>query len=258
MVICDAILLGAGLGTRFAETTPSSSKNLPKQFHELDGLPVFIHSIRSMASLGIFRQYIVVVPATYVGVTRELLLKHIVVIGNVPVKVIPGGTRRQDSSRIAMEHLEQEANPPTRVVIHDACRPFISNDFLKRIADKVQDRSYGAWIPVIPVVDTLKRIENLQVIETVDRSLVHRVQTPQVFEFSVIRSLGEKTKEAPDLNFTDDAALCEYYGIPVGVFDGDVRNIKLTYDFEMEMLRLVMKESKDRTESPSRQPEIQR
>jgi 2-C-methyl-D-erythritol 4-phosphate cytidylyltransferase/2-C-methyl-D-erythritol 2,4-cyclodiphosphate synthase len=92
-------------------------------------------------------------------------------------------------------------------------------------------------------VETLKRVEDQRVVETVDRGLVQRVQTPQVFEFTVIRSLVEKVKESPELNFTDDASLCEYYGIPVGVFDGDVRNIKLTYGFELDTLRSVLVET---------------
>ena len=108
--------------------------------------------------------------------------------------------------------------------------------------------SFGAWIPVVPVVETLKRVEDHRVVETVDRSLVHRVQTPQIFEYTVIRSLMERIKEGSEPTFTDDASLCEYYGIPVGVFDGDVRNIKLTYDFEFEALRQMLgaAESKER------------
>jgi hypothetical protein len=97
---------------------------------------------------------------------------------------------------------------------------------------------------VIPVVDTLKRVKDQQVVETVDRSLVHRVQTPQIFEFTLIRSLMDRIKDLAELNFTDDASLCEYYGIPVGVFKGDVRNIKLTYDFEIETLQGVLAEAK--------------
>ena len=249
MVTCDAILLGAGLGTRFAETTQGAQKDLPKQFHDLEGYPVLIHSLRSFLTLGLIRQFVLVVHPAYLNMTRELLKKYTAVLGNTPIKVISGGSRRQDSSRIGLEYLELEGQPATRVIIHDACRPFLGLEFLQRIREKITDRSYGAWIPIIPVVDTLKRIENLEVVETVDRSLVHRVQTPQIFEYSVIRSLADKAKGSSDLTFTDDAALCEYYGIPVGVFDGDVRNIKLTYDFEMEMLRLVLKEIRVRTET---------
>ena len=65
------------------------------------------------------------------------------------------------------------------------------------------------------------------------------------------RSLAEKVKNQPDLNFTDDASLCEYYGIPVGSFEGDVRNIKLTYDFEMEALRRMLGEEASSASPPT-------
>ena len=65
------------------------------------------------------------------------------------------------------------------------------------------DRSYGAWIPVVPVVDTLKKIENHQVIETIDREVIQRVQTPQIFEYELIRSLSQQVSAQTHLNFTD-------------------------------------------------------
>src|SRR5207245_2854481 len=99
-----------------------------------------------------------------------------------------------------------------------------------------------AWIPVVPVTETLKRVENQQVVETVDRSQVQRVQTPQIFEYTVIRSLMEQARDLKGTLFTDDASLCEYYGIPVGTFEGDVQNLKLTYQFELETLRSFFKD----------------
>lgn len=244
MVISDLILLGAGHGTRFAETarTPSN-KELPKQFQLLESTPVFIHALRSLASMQVFRQALVVVPKQYIQLAKQQIEKFLPDL-HLPVHFIEGGARRQDSSRLAIEWL-QESNPlPTRILIHDACRPFLSRELRKTIRTCLEDRAYGAWIPVVPVIETLKRVENQKVIETVDRSLVHRVQTPQIFEFSVIHSLMGRVKDLAELSFTDDAALCEYYGIPVGVFEGDVRNIKLTYDFELETLKQILAEAK--------------
>ena len=120
--------------------------------------------------------------------------------------------------------------------------PFLAQDFLARLFNAVEDRSYAAWIPVVPVSDTLKRVANQTVVETVDRTQVQRVQTPQVFEYSVIRSLHQKAGDLGNNAFTDDASLCEYYGIPVGTFKGDIRNIKLTYEFEQKTLRLILNE----------------
>lgn len=244
MITVDAILLGGGLGTRFAETSQNLNSDLPKQFQLLGGVPVFIHCLQSFIDMGIFRQIILTTPKLHIRTAEDQIFKYIKNPQNIKIRVIAGGERRQDSSRVALEALEETQPSPTRVLIHDACRPYISEDLSKQIKSCLYDRAYGAWVPVIPVVDTLKKVKDQQVVETVDRSLVHRVQTPQIFEFTLIRSLMERIKDLTELNFTDDASLCEYYGIPVGVFKGDVRNIKLTYDFELETLQGVLSEAK--------------
>jgi 2-C-methyl-D-erythritol 4-phosphate cytidylyltransferase len=240
VVTIDAVLLGGGSGSRFNGPLGRERSTPPKQFQVVGDAPVFIHCLRSLLDQGFFRQIVLVMPEEYVQLTEELLDQHKVANSKTLIRVVPGGARRQDSSYHALLALEELSPPPTRILIHDACRPFLSSDFLERVKTALYDRSYGAWVPVVPVVETLKRVEHQRVVETVDRGMVHRVQTPQVFEFTVIRSLVEKVKESPELNFTDDASLCEYYGIPVGVFEGDVRNIKLTYGFELDTLRTML------------------
>lgn len=247
MVTVDAVLLGGGTGSRFSGPLGPERAAAPKQFQNVGDAPVFIHCLRSLLSLGCFRQIVLAMPAEHVSLTEELLDAHIGKQTKTLIRVVAGGTRRQDSSYLALLALEELSPPPTRILIHDACRPFLSTEFLDRVRTALYDRSYGAWVPVVPVVETLKRVEDQRVVETVDRGMVHRVQTPQVFEFTVIRSLVEKVKEAPELNFTDDASLCEYYGIPVGVFEGDVRNIKLTYGFELDTLRSMLSETPKET-----------
>jgi len=244
MITMDAILLGGGIGKRFVETRDNSPDlPLPKQFQILGTSPVFIHALRSLLALGCFRQIVLAFPKPYLALAQEQIETYLPPSAKTLVRVVAGGDRRQDSSCLALEAIEELTPLPSRVLIHDACRPYLTKEFLSRVEACMLDRAYGAWVPVVPVVETLKRVENSQVIETVDRSRVHRVQTPQVFEYAVIRGLAEKVKDQPDLNFTDDASLCEYYGIPVGTFEGDVRNIKLTYDFEMETLRRILGES---------------
>ncbi len=252
MVTVDAVLLGGGTGSRFSGPLGRKDESPPKQFQVVGDAPVFVHCLRSLLSLGCFRQIVLAMPEEYVGLTEELLDKHIGKHPKTLIRVVAGGSRRQDSSYLALQALEELSPPPTRVLIHDACRPFLSQEFLDRVKSALYDRAYGAWVPVVPVVETLKRVEDHRVVETVDRGMVQRVQTPQVFEFTVIRSLVEKVKEAPELSFTDDASLCEYYGIPVGVFDGDVRNIKLTYGFELDTLRTMLMES---SKEPQCEPE---
>ena len=244
MQTMDAILLGGGSGSRFASSATDGKEELPKQFRLLGNAPVFIHAVRSFLAMDCFRQIVLAVPKRYVEIAQEQLDNYIQPQSRTVLRVVAGGDRRQDSSAIALEAVEELSPPPTRVLIHDACRPYLSRDFLARVRECLLDRSYGAWVPVVPVIETLKRVDGERVVETVDRQLIHRVQTPQIFEYTVIRSLAEKVKDSPELSFTDDASLCEYYGIPVGVFEGDVKNIKLTYQFELEALRLMLEEGK--------------
>jgi len=247
MINIDAILLGGGIGKRFTGIPSGETSNVPKQFQRLGNTPVFIHALKSLLSMECFRQVVLVVPKSHLSLAKEQLDSYLIPEPKIPIRVVIGGERRQDSSRIALEAIEQSTSVPTRILIHDACRPILSKEFLARIKNCLFDRSYGAWVPVVPVVETLKRVENHQVVETVDRGLVHQVQTPQIFEYTVIRSLIEKTKDLQELNFTDDASLCEYYGIPVATFEGDIRNIKLTYDFELYTLNSVLQETMEKT-----------
>ncbi len=253
MLTLDAILLGGGVGKRFTAGGEPAGGLIPKQFQLLGNAPVFIHALRSLLEMNCFRQVVIAFPKSFLALAQEQLDTYMPPQSRTVIRVVAGGERRQDSSILALEALDSITPLPTRVLIHDACRPYLPKDFLTRVKQCLQDRSYGAWVPVVPVVETLKRIENQQVVETVDREMVHRVQTPQIFEYTVIRSLAEKVKQSPELNFTDDASLCEYFGIPVGSFEGDVRNIKLTYDFEMEALRRILTEgaiSKQTKEAP--------
>lgn len=239
MLITDAILLGGGRGIRFGAAT------LPKQFQMLGNAPVFIHAIKGLLRADCFRRIIFVVPKDFESLAKEQLQTYLGqsdlgMTPEIPVIILTGGKTRQESSRIGLARVAELPPLPTRVVIHDACRPFLSEELTCRMKECVLDRAYGAWVPVIPIVDTIKRVENHRVVESIDRSLVQRVQTPQIFEFTVIQSLAEKSKDLSGVSFTDDASLCEYYGIPVGAFEGDVRNMKLTFDFERETLRSVL------------------
>jgi 2-C-methyl-D-erythritol 4-phosphate cytidylyltransferase len=243
MLTMDAILLGGGSGSRFS-ASKEDDEGLPKQFRMLGNAPVFTHAVRSFMNMDCFRQIVLAVPRAHIGLAQEQIDTYLEPSVRTILRVVAGGERRQDSSLLALEAVEELSPPPTRVLIHDACRPYLSRELLGRVRDCLLDRSYGAWVPVVPVIETLKRVHKDRVVETVDRHLIHRVQTPQVFEYTVIRSLAEKVKGSPEISFTDDASLCEYYGIPVGVFEGDVKNIKLTYPFELEALRLMLEEGK--------------
>jgi len=238
MITLDAVVLGGGLGKRFSKDPENiDNSSLPKQFNPIQGIPLFLHSLKAFLSMGCFRQLVVVVPKDFVELAQNNISDYLKHENKTIVRVIAGGETRQESSTLGVEALESLSPSPTRVLIHDACRPYLTASFLKRIHEALMDRAFGAWIPGIPVTDTIKKVDNAQVVETIPREKLFLAQTPQVFEYALIRNLLDKLKDNPELSFTDDASMCEYYGIPVGVFEGDIRNLKLTYGFELETLR---------------------
>ena len=151
---------------------------------------------------------------------------------------VPGGATRQASVRAGLQALRAAA--PELVLIYDAARPFLSGDLISRaIAAATQ---HGAAVPAIAITDTVKQIDAQDMIsETLDRSRLRTVQTPQAFAYDLIVALHGRAAAAGREDFTDDAALAEWAGHRVNAFPGESTNVKLTTndDFERaEMLRL--------------------
>jgi 2-C-methyl-D-erythritol 4-phosphate cytidylyltransferase/2-C-methyl-D-erythritol 2,4-cyclodiphosphate synthase len=151
---------------------------------------------------------------------------------------VPGGATRQASVRAGLQALRAAA--PELVLIHDAARPFLSGDLISRaIAAATQ---HGAAVPAIAITDTVKQIDAQDMIsETLDRSRLRTVQTPQAFAYDLIVAFHGRAAAAGREDFTDDAALAEWAGHRVNAFPGESTNVKLTTndDFERaEMLRL--------------------
>jgi 2-C-methyl-D-erythritol 4-phosphate cytidylyltransferase/2-C-methyl-D-erythritol 2,4-cyclodiphosphate synthase len=135
-----------------------------------------------------------------------------------------GGARRQDSVRLGLEALE--GNAPDAVLIHDAARPFVDADLIARVIAGVALHS-GA-MPCLPVTDTLKRGDAGRIVETVSREDLWRAQTPQGFSFPLILAAHRAAARDPTLDFTDDAAVAEWFGLEVALVAGSEHNRKLT------------------------------
>ena len=148
-----------------------------------------------------------------------------------------GGATRQASVHAGLEALA--AKKPDIVLIHDAARPFVSQDLISRAIDAVNRT--GAAIPAIAVADTVKLVDdNGDVEATPERARLRIAQTPQVFRFEIILEAHRRAAREGRADFTDDAALAEWAGLTVATFEGDVANMKLTTpeDFIREEARL--------------------
>jgi 2-C-methyl-D-erythritol 4-phosphate cytidylyltransferase / 2-C-methyl-D-erythritol 2,4-cyclodiphosphate synthase len=151
---------------------------------------------------------------------------------------VPGGATRQASVRAGLQALRAVA--PEIVLIHDAARPFLTNELISRAIAAARD--HGAAVPAVAVTDTVKRVDEKDVVtETLDRSRLRSVQTPQAFTYDLIVALHERAAAAGRDDFSDDAALAEWAGHRVNVFRGESGNVKLTTndDFDRaEALRM--------------------
>ncbi|MEN8113558.1 MAG: IspD/TarI family cytidylyltransferase [Actinomycetota bacterium] len=191
------ILLAAGRGTRFGRT---------KHDLEIGGVPMWRWSRDSLLQGGVER---------------------LVVVGDFE-GAVPGGERRRDSVAAGLAEI-----PDTDgfVLIHDSARPLVSVDVVRRVVGRLVAGGVAGVIPTVPVRDTIKRVRSGLVAETVDRSDLVSVQTPQGFDLRALREVHTTFHGDP----TDDALMIEAVGGSVAVVDGDAANIKVTYPEDLAL-----------------------
>tara|TARA_B100000945_G_scaffold305868_1_gene292759 strand:- start:209 stop:904 length:696 start_codon:yes stop_codon:yes gene_type:complete len=152
------------------------------------------------------------------------------------VTLVKGGPRRQDSVHNALVEVMKGENTPDAVLIHDGARPFCSLDLIDNVLDATQ--RHDAAIPVLPINDTVRRINNEKT-NIVDRSGLYLVQTPQGFRPELIYTASKKAKEK-NTEITDDASLLENISQKVATVDGEVHNIKITTPADLEQARCII------------------
>jgi 2-C-methyl-D-erythritol 4-phosphate cytidylyltransferase/2-C-methyl-D-erythritol 2,4-cyclodiphosphate synthase len=205
---CIALIVAAGRGTRLGGQRP-------KQYRTIGGQALLRHSVERLAAHPrIDRVRVVFHPDD-----RDLYDAATAGIELLPP--VPGGAARQDSARLGLESLADFA--PSRVLIHDAARPFIDRAVIDRVLDAL-DEAPGA-IPALPVADTVKRGADGFVTGTLDRAGLWRVQTPQGFDY---RAILEAHRAVAGQELTDDAAVAEHAGLAVRLVEGAEANFKVT------------------------------
>ena len=214
--ICSAVVVAAGSATRM--------EGIDKILEPLGELPVLVRTLQVFQSCDLVHEVIVVtredliVPVSQL--CRDFMLDKV-------TKVMVGGAERVLSVRIGVQEARRDA---ALIAIHDGARPLLSREVLEEVLKKAAVT--GAAAPAIPMVDTIKRAERGVVVETMDRSSLWAVQTPQVFEASLIRAALEKAV-ADGETLTDDCAAVERIGMKVSLTRGDRENIKLTTPFDL-------------------------
>lgn len=233
-----AILAAAGLGTRMGHETP-------KQFLELDGVPLVILSLRRIAACPLISQIIVATRAEEIERLDARIRQEKF---HQPVRVVKGGDSRQASVGQALKHIPDDTE---LVVVHDAVRPFVALEHIKRVIEEA--RRCKAAILGIPAMDTVKEVKRASLPEdvalvtaTVPRERVVLAQTPQVFQAQLLKDAFARAEE-DGVNASDEAGLVERLGLEVHVVHGSERNIKITKPADMELARFYLQSERNKS-----------
>jgi 2-C-methyl-D-erythritol 4-phosphate cytidylyltransferase len=200
------IITAGGRGLRMGE-------DIPKQFLCLQGLPVIMHTINCFKSFT--DTIILTLPEQYFNYWKEIQQKYNF---HVPHILVSGGETRFHSVKNALKHLPNEGF----VAIHDAVRPFVSQNLIKLCFEQAQ--KHGSAVAAIPVKDSLRMIYNSKN-KRIDRSNIFAVQTLQVFSCEIIKKCYNQVFK-PD--FTDDASVVETFGYDIHLVEGEELNFKIT------------------------------
>ncbi len=208
----SVIVVAAGSGQRLGA-------DVPKAFVQLGGVTLLARSLRIVAEVASASEVVITVPAGMEDAAREEVKRTGLTL---PVKIIAGGAERQDSVRVALSFTSAESD---LVVIHDAARPFATPAMFQASLDEAA--RVGGAIVAIPLADTLKRVDQGRITETVPRAGLWQAQTPQAFQRPLLIDAHERAVRER-MVATDDADLVERMGGTVAVVNGSPLNLKIT------------------------------
>lgn len=220
----QVIIPAAGKGKRMG-----AGKN--KLLLELNGVPIIIHTLSVFEKDGLCDGIVLSVSPDDELIFNELLQKY-----NIQkVKaIVYGGAERQHSVFNGLKAIQSDGV----VLVHDGARPFIEIEFIHQLVASAEE--HGAAIVGVPVKDTIKRVHHYEVVDTLERSSLWMVQTPQAFRIGLLLDAHIKA-ERDGLLGTDDASLVEAIGHPVKIVEGNYDNIKITTPEDLYFAEAIIK-----------------
>ncbi len=221
---CGAVIVAAGSASRMG--------GIDKVMAELKGEPMIVRTVRTFQECDAISEIVIV--------TRgDLIVPISNLCKDMPkVKaVVVGGKSRQESVNLGLNALSKKVK---LAAVHDGARPLISWQVIDRTVRAAN--TYGAAAPAIPVKDTIKVVEGRVVKKTPDRATLFAVQTPQVFDFDLLRGALKKA-EQDGAQVTDDCSAVELMGFTVKIVEGDERNIKVTTPMDLKIAEMLLEET---------------
>ena len=209
------IIVAGGTGQRM-------QSEIPKQFLEISGIPILMHTLRVFHEMDIDINIILVIPEAHIRTWKILCEEHAF---KLPHHTAFGGNTRFQSVKNGLNHVQEGS----LIAIHDGVRPLVSQEVIRNafhIAGK-----FGTAVPAIPVNESMRIKEN-DGNKTLNRKLVRIIQTPQVFKYSIIKKAYQQTYHE---SFTDDAMVVEATGQKVRLTEGNIENIKITRKIDLKI-----------------------
>ena len=217
-----AAILAGGVGTRM------QSAEKPKQFLEVGGKPIIIHTIEKFISIENFTKILVLTPEDWVDYTRDLIENYMG--SDSGVLVLPGGSDRNETLMCALSYIEEhyKVDADTILVTHDAVRPFVTERIIRENMEAAG--LYGACGTAIPATDTIVQSRDGKYMNSIpDRSCMYQQQTPQSFRVTLLKETYALLNEEERKSLTDACKILVLKGVPVYMVMGDSCNIKITY-----------------------------
>jgi 2-C-methyl-D-erythritol 4-phosphate cytidylyltransferase len=224
-----AIIVAAGSGTRFGAEKP-------KQFLEIHGKPIIIHTLERFETCAAIDEIILVLsPDEIENFQANVKKYHLKKL----VKIVAGGQTRAESVLSGLNAIDAEQ--AEIVAVHDGARPLVSAREIVQTIEKA--RETGAACLVAEVTDTIKEVSGGKIVGTIDRANLRRALTPQCFKFEVL----QKAFAQNDFNdaVTDECFLVEKLGYEIAIVEGNARNIKITHREDLKIAELLFSEFED-------------
>ena len=222
----SAIIPGAGAGSRFGGK---------KQFKNLDGEPLWAHTLKPFMLSNLVNEIVFVVEESLVSIIKKSGFFQ-QFVKKKEIKVTKGGARRMDSVLNGI-HASNKMNDI--VCIHDVARPFVKKSLINETIEACKD--FDGAILAIPSVDTVKNVENKIIKKTLIRSQTWMAQTPQTFhKDKLLKAFNDNVKE----NVTDESTLMELSGFSIKIINGDDKNFKVTKKMDWDLAKIIAKENK--------------
>ena len=220
---CGAVIVAAGTASRMG--------GIDKVMAQLGGEPMILRTVRTFCECDAIKEVVVVTRPDLILPISDLCSGMEKVIA-----VVAGGASRQESVNLGLNALSKKVK---LAAIQDGARPLVTWQLIDRVVRAAN--TYSAAAPAIPVKDTIKVVQGGIVKETPDRKTLQAVQTPQVFDFDLLRGALKKAKE-DEAEVTDDCSAVERLGMSVKIVEGDERNLKVTTPMDLKIAEMLLEE----------------